>query len=256
MGDCTPPRGGVLWGFMDRITVLVALVFLSLSCTPKRVVEASSTIEDLPNEPSTEAGPSAPESSPETAAADAQPAPAPAPAPSLIKVDVTEGFSVLLPKDPQVQRRAVPLKKSGTVQTVTLSASLDGALYSVTRADYPAAVVAKKGATKMLGEVKAGLAAQLKGTVGEEKDSPLVGHPGQSFSIASATNIVQARSAVVGNQVFSLIVVHTGPPPALTATFLNSIELVAAPPAPAPASAPAPAPAAPAPAAPAPAPAK
>jgi hypothetical protein len=134
-----------------------------------------------------------------------------------------------MPKEPQVQRRSVPLKKSGIVQTVTMSSTLDGVIFSVTRADYPDAVVKRKGAQKMLSDVRDGLAAQLKGTVSDEKDAELLGHPGQTFTIAGTSNMVQARSALVENQVYSLIVVYTGKSPAGASEFLGSIELASAP---------------------------
>lgn len=201
---------------------------LFLGCAPKRLAAASSTVEELPSEPTAEA---APETAPEIpeAVEEEAPAPAPPPPPAFVKVEATEGFSVMMPPEPEVQRRSVPLKKSGTVQTVTMSATLDGVIYSVTRADYPDVVVKKKGTQKMLSDVRDGLAAQLEGTVSDEKDAPLQGYPGQTFTIAGASNMVQARSAVVGGQVYSLVVVYTGQAPERASEFLDSIELTAAP---------------------------
>lgn len=199
---------------------------LFLGCAPKRLMGASSTVEELPSEPTADAAPEIPE-----AVEEAAPVPDPAPPlpPAFVKVEAAEGFSVMMPKEPEVQRRSVPLKKSGTVQTVTMSATLDGVIYSVTRAEYPDVVVKKKGAQKMLSDVREGLAAQLKGTVSDEKDAPLQGYPGQTFTIAGANNMVQARSAVVANQVYSLVVVYTGQAPERASEFLGSTELATVP---------------------------
>lgn len=222
---------------MDRFALFVTMGLLFLGCAPKRLVGASSTVEELPSEPTADATPETAPEIPEAVEEAPEPAPAPPPPPAFVKVEAAEGFSVMMPKDPEVQRRSVPLKKSGTVQTVTMSATLDGVIYSVTRAEYPEVVVKKKGTQKMLSDVREGLAAQLKGTVSDEKDAPLQGYPGQTFTIAGASNIVQARSAIVGHQVYSLVVVYTGQAPERASEFLGSIELAAAP-APAPAPAP------------------
>ena len=208
---------------MDRTTLLLTLTLLLVACAPKRVAEASSTLEDLPNEPTADAAPVAEAVTEEPAATPAPPAPA------LVKVELTEGFTVLMPKDSKVQRKALALKKGGTIQTVTAEGLLDGVLYSVTRAEFPEAVAKKRGVTKMLSEVRDGLAAQLKGAVSEEKDVELLGHPGQSFAVAGANNLALVRSAVVENQVYSLIVVYSGKVPDQAATFLGSIELMAPP---------------------------
>jgi hypothetical protein len=136
-----------------------------------------------------------------------------------------------MPKDPQVQRGEVKLKK-GSVATLTVTSNVDGVIYSVTRAEYPEAVAKKAGPKKLLTETREGLAKGLKGTVTDEKDLELAGHPGETFGVAGAANMVRARSAIVKNQLFSLIVVYAGKVPEKADEFLNSIELKDPPPAP------------------------
>jgi hypothetical protein len=200
--------------------ISVAVAVLGLACVPKRApIEASSTIEEVPNEelPAADAGTLA-------AAPEKKEEPPPAPTVTFTKAEATEGFAVSMPKDPQVQRNSVELKK-GKVMTVSLSSNVEGVIYSVTRAEYPEAIVKKAGTKKMLTEAREGLAKQLKGTVSDEKEALLAGHPGETFTVAGTSNMVRARSAIVANQLFSLIVVYTGKVPDKADEFLNSIEL-------------------------------
>jgi hypothetical protein len=219
---------------MTTRLILGALLLSFVACvtTPTKKIEASSTLEDLPNEP-VDAG----------TAAVATPAPAPveapAPAPVLtfVKVEATEGFSVMMPKDPQEQRNSVALpKNAGTVNNASLTSSVDGVVYSVTRSEYPAPFIKKIGAKKMLGEVRSGLSGQLKGTVSDEKDVELSGHPGQTFTVAGAAKMVRARSALVGGQLFTMVVIYSGNVPEKADEFLNSLALKDPPPPPAPAA--------------------
>lgn len=222
--------------------LVLTLSLLSSACAPKRVPEASSTVEELPLEPSEEVAPPRPEDGPTEQLQAKEVVPAPA---AFQRLDATEGFSVMLPKDAAVQRKAVPLNKTGTLQAqiVTISANLDGVLYSVTRVDYPETMATKRGPEKMLKEVREGLAAQLKGTVRDQRPVTLAGHPGEEFTVVGATNTIKARSAAVANQVYSLIAVSAGAAEApRSAEFLGSLELAAPPPAPAPAPASGPAP--------------
>ena len=107
---------------------------------------------------------------------------------------------------------------------------MDGVIYSVTRAEYPEAMAKKSGSKKLLNEAREGLAKALAGAASDEKDQDLSGHPGETFTIAGAKNMVRARSAVVKNQLFNLIVVYTGKVPEKADEFLNSIELKDPPP--------------------------
>jgi hypothetical protein len=193
---------------MNNRLLAAALLGLVACVTPTKKIEASSTLEDLPNEPVDAGAPT------EVAAAkpDAAKPKDDTPPPSLtfVRADATEGFSVLLPKDPQVQRNTVPLK-AGNVTTVALFSNVDGAIYSASRSDYPEAIVKKKGAKRMLGEVLTGLSNQFKGPVSDELDAELAGHPGQTFTVA---------------------VVYTGKVPEKADEFFSSLELKNPPPAP------------------------
>jgi len=205
-----------------KLLLASAVSFLAFSCVPKKVpIEASSTIEDLPNEV-VDAGAA------ETAAAPEKKDEAAAPVVAFVKYEAAEGFSVSMPKDPQVQRGSVTLKK-GSVSTLTVTANVEGVIYSVTRAEYPEAVAKKAGPKKLLTQTREDLAKAAKGTVSDEKELELAGHPGETFSIAGAANMIKARSAVVKNQLFSLIVVYAGKQPEKADEFLNSIEVKDAP---------------------------
>ncbi len=222
-----------VWALMTTRLLRAALLLSIAACatTPARKIEATSTLEDVPNEP-VDAG---------TAVADASPAPAPveAPAPApltFVKVEATEGFSVMMPKDPQEQRNSVALpRNAGTVSNASLTSSVDGVVYSVTRSEYPAPFLKKVGAKKMLSEVRGGLAGQLKGTVVDEKDLDLAGHPGQTFAVTGGAKLVRARSALVGGQLFTMVVIYSGNVPEKADEFLSSLTLKDPPPAPAPA---------------------
>lgn len=225
---------------MNRPLALAFLVCLALACTPKRVIQASATIEDLPNEP---------EDAGVAAAAPAGPAaPAPAPAPTK-RVELTEGFSAEFPADPVVQR-SVGQSKNGPVPAVTVSVNVGGVLYVITRQDYPEATVSKAGPKKMLTQSRLDVTREMKDPrISDEKDVELAGFPGKTFSVVGMVNgadrVVKARSAVVQNSLYTMVVVFTGPPPGNADAFLASLELKNPPPAPAPAPTPAPAPAKP-----------
>lgn len=216
---------------MTTRLLLGALLLSFIACvtTPTKKIEASSTLEDLPNEP-VDAGVDAAASAPVVAKVET---PAPAPAMAFVKVEATEGFSVMMPKDPQEQRNSMALpKNAGTLNNATLTSTVDGVVYSVTRSEYPAPFIKKIGAKKMLGEVRNGLSNSLKGTISDEKDQELAGHPGQSFTVAGAAKMVRARSALVAGQLFTLVVIYSGNVPEKADEFLNSIELKDPPPAP------------------------
>lgn len=217
---------------MNRPLALAFLACLALACTPKRVIQASATIEDLPNEP-VDAGVAA--AAPGTGPA----APAPAPAAAASKrVEVSEGFSAEFPSDPVVQR-ATPQSKNGPVPTVTVSVNVAGVVYAITRQDYPEATVAKAGPKKMLTQSRLDVTRDLKDPkVSDEKEVELAGFPGKTFLVTATDRVVKARSAVVQNSLYTMVVVFSGPAPGNADAFLNSLELKNPPAAPAPAPAP------------------
>jgi hypothetical protein len=210
---------------MNRNFVLVVAVVLATACTPKRVIEASSTIEDLPNEPvaaGAEAG-----AAPATPAEAAKPVPAPdagVVTAALVRVELPEGFSVLFPVEPQVQRSS-SADKNGTVSTVAFTTNVNGVVFAVTRSDYPEASAAKWGPKKMLASARNILASQAKGKVEEQKDLELAGHPGQLFTVVGQDRMVKGRSAIVQNQLYTLVVVYNGATPESADAFLTSLSL-------------------------------
>ena len=143
----------------------------------------------------------------------------------MVRVEAPEGFSVLMPKTPDVQRKSVPLMGLGEVHTVTMSATTNGALYSVTRAEYPEAAAKQMVPSKLLDDVRAGIVNEIKGTVSKQQDEQLLGYPGESFAMTEGNRRIRARSAVVGNQVFSLIVVYVEGAPQRADEFLDSLAL-------------------------------
>ena len=99
---------------LRKLLLASAVSLLAFSCGPKKVPpQATSTIEEIENEPVPDAG--------AVAAAAEKPEPPPAPTLTFVKYEATEGFSVSMPKDPQVQRGSQPLKKGGSIATVSVS---------------------------------------------------------------------------------------------------------------------------------------
>ncbi|MCP3100668.1 hypothetical protein LZ198_17500 [Myxococcus sp. K15C18031901] len=175
--------------------------------------EASSTVEELPNEGG-EGG--------EHAAA---------PASQFVPVSAEEGFSVKMPGQPQVQRQKVNIP-AGEVSTAAYSLQTpEGVIYSVSIADYPEKVVASRPAEAFLNEGRDGLTNQLKGTVSNEQELTLDGYPGKSYTVSSPNGEVRARNYLVGPRLYTMLVLFNpsiGAPGA--EEFLGSLQLVNPPP--------------------------
>ncbi|WP_216618602.1 hypothetical protein [Corallococcus sp. CA049B] len=178
---------------------------------------ATSTIEDVPNEPVPgEAGGAA-------AAA----------GPTFKPYEATEGFSIGMPTEPQVERKQVPLG-ANTVNTAAFSSRTeDGTIYSISTADYPERLVASRPPEALLNEGKDGLVKQVQGTIKEETDVTLDGYPGKAYTVSSpVVGEIKARNFLVGPRLYTLLVIYNPNHPNTTAdTFLTSLKLVNPPPA-------------------------
>jgi len=137
-------------------------------------------------------------------------APAVAAAAPLTKVN-GDRFTVAMPGSPERMSNSVEIG-AGTVATQAYTAMDDGVIYSISTADYPPAVVAKRTIEEFLDEARNGLANQLKGTLKSEVPirigSASGGQPGREFMIASDNGEVKARAAMVGNRLYTLLVLY------------------------------------------------
>ncbi|RKH94357.1 hypothetical protein D7Y04_37020 [Corallococcus sp. AB038B] len=174
--------------------------------------QATSTIEDVPNEP--------------TPGADG-------PAPAFKPYEATEGFTIGMPTEPKVERNQVPLG-ANTVNTAAFSSRTeDGTIYSISTADYPERLVASRPPEALLNEGKDGLVKQVQGTIKEEADATLDGYPGKSYTVSSpVVGEIKARNFLVGPRLYTLLVIYNPNHPNTTAEpFLDSLKLVNPPPA-------------------------
>ena len=177
--------------------------------------EATSTIEELPNEGGEAAGGEAPVAA----------------GPQLTTVNAEEGFSVKMPGQPQVQRQKVTIP-AGEVATAAYSLQTpEGVIFSVSTADYPEKVVAARPAEAFLNEGRDGLTNQLKGTVSNEQELTIDGYPGKSYTVSSPNGEVKARNYLVGPRLYTMLVLYN---PSIGAPgsddFLGSLALVNPPP--------------------------
>lgn len=195
------------------LIVLVALALTAACASQKSNIEedadleASSTIEETGSD--TSAGPSEP---------------------VMNLVEAEEGFTVMMPGEPQVIRNTVTIP-AGDVQTAAWTTNVDGVIYSISTADYPEKVVAARPAEVFLNEGKMGLTNQLKGTVTDEKPITLQGYPGQDYTVTSDAGTVRARNFLVGTKLYTMLVLFN---PSIGAPFgeefLTSLKLVNPPP--------------------------
>ncbi|NNB86864.1 hypothetical protein HJC10_28030 [Corallococcus exiguus] len=177
---------------------------------------ATSTIEDVPNEP--------------TPGADGTAA---TPAPEFKPYEAAEGFTIGMPMEPQVARRQIPLG-ANTVNTAAFTVRTeDNTVYSVSTADYPERLVASRPPEALLNEGKDGLVKEVQGTLKEESDITLDGYPGKAYSVSSPVHgEVKARNFLVGPRLYTLLVIYNPNHPNTTAEpFLASLKLVNPPPA-------------------------
>lgn len=166
-----------------------------------------------------------------SASAAASPEPGKAPeTTSLKQITAPEGFSVRMPGEPQVMRNKVTIP-GGEVVTAAWTSMVDGRIYAVSIADYPAALIAARPAQVFLDEAAVAVVNQLQGTASEKKTIALQGYPGQAFSVTSEHGEVNARNFLVGPRVYTLLVLGgPGAEAATTKAFLESLKLIDPPP--------------------------
>lgn len=208
---------------LSRLLASIAtLALISLACVSQQKTdssansgEASSTIEELPNEGGETGGD-----------------PAASAAPQLTDVSAEEGFNVKMPGQPQVQRQKVNIP-AGEVSTAAYSLQTpEGVIYSVSIADYPEKVVASRPPEAFLNEGRDGLTNQLKGTVSNEQELTLDGYPGKSYTVSSPNGEVRARNYLVGPRLYTMLVLFNPSIGAPAADgFLGSLQLINPPPA-------------------------
>jgi hypothetical protein len=148
----------------------------------------------------------------------------------LKQVTAEEGFHFRMPGEPQVQRNKVTISAGDVTTAAWTLQSDEGVIYSIATADYPQKLVDARPDTVLLLEGRDGLTNQLKGTVKEERKIDLQGHPGRAFTVASDAGEVRARSYLVGNRLYTLLVLYN---PSIGAphadAFLGSLELTSPP---------------------------
>ncbi|MBJ6763395.1 hypothetical protein JGU66_21730 [Myxococcaceae bacterium JPH2] len=200
---------------LASITTLALIAGACVSQQKTNGREASSSVEEVPNEGGGEQA--------------AEQAPA---GPALTPFTAPEGFTVSLPGEPQIQRQTVKIP-AGNVATASFTTTTqDGITYSASIADYPEKVIAARPAEAFLNEGRDGLVNQLKGTLKDEQAIELEGYPGKSYTVSSAVGEVKARNFLVGPRLYTMLVLFNpsiGAPAA--DAFLTSLKLVNPPPA-------------------------
>jgi hypothetical protein len=189
---------------------IVTLSLIGLACaTSGSATSGASSVEEVPNENT----------------------PTERPQIQFQKLTAPEGFSVLLPGQPEAQRGKVSIP-GGEVQTASWAVNdITGVLYSISTLDYPEKVVAAHPASAFFNEGKAGLVNKLKGTIKSEEDITLQGYPGKSLTISSDSGEVRAQNFLVGPRLYTMLVLYNpsiGAPQA--DQFFSSLELINPPP--------------------------
>ncbi len=200
----------------QKFRLLAALTVFGLvaACATKPKGEATSTVEEIPNEPGAEGS-----------------APAPAETP-LVELAPPEGFKVQMPANPKVDRKQSPTNAGNVAVGSWATQTPEGVTFSVSTADYPESIIASISPTAFLNSVRDGVVKQLQGTVKSEEEITLDGYPGKAFVVESPQGEVKVRNFLVGPRLYTLLVVYNpsvGAPQA--DTFLGSLQLVNPPPA-------------------------
>jgi hypothetical protein len=183
----------------------------------------SSTVEELPAEEQQGGG---------QQQGTAAPTPAAPKGPQLNDFGAPEdGFTAKMPGAPQVVRNKVTIP-AGDITTAAWTVNVEGVIYSLSTADYPAKVVAARPAEAFLNEGRDGLVNQLKGTIKSEENITINDtYPGKAFTISSDNGEVKARNYLVGPRLYTMLALYNpsiGAPAA--DDFLRSLTLINPPP--------------------------
>jgi hypothetical protein len=188
----------------------------------------SSTVEELPAENQAAGTSGGTTGAPASGTAAAAPA-----GPQLNAVGgPEEGFTAKVPGTPTVARQKVPLGTAGEVSTASWTSNVEGVVYSLSVADYPAKVVAARPPEAFLNEGRDGLLNQLKGTLKSEENITINDmYPGKAFTITSDNGEVKARNYLVGPRLYTLLTLYNPSVGAPAADgFLRSLALINPPP--------------------------
>lgn len=186
---------------------LATLTLLGCASSQKASVQASATVEELPPAVTSSAPPQS------TLGGDG-------------RVGAEDGFTVMMPGEPQLTRSRVAIQ-GGEVQVGTWKSSVEGALFSVSYADYPEPVIATKPPMALVNEGRDSVVASVKGTLLREQEVTLDGvYPGKAYVAESPSGEVRARHFLVGNRLYTLLALFNpsiGSPQA--DAFLSSLAL-------------------------------
>lgn len=141
-----------------------------------------------------------------------------------------DGFTFKSPGTPQAQRSTVQMPK-GQATTGTWRHTEGDVSYILTFVDYPQAMLAENPPQAFLNEAREGITNQVKGQLGDKREEPLQGFDGERFSVtAQAGNRVDARTAIVNNRLYTMLVVYNPAAPARGGEeFLTSLQVDAQP---------------------------
>ncbi len=143
----------------------------------------------------------------------------------LTPFEATEGFSVLMPKDPKVKRDKKWLPFVGTFFAISVKAKASDVAFIVARILFPPKALDADGEREILSTAAATQAKSNDGKVVKESAVSIPGGKAIDFTIASAKGMTTCRVAVLGNSQYSLCVAYTGSVPAEASLFFDSLKI-------------------------------
>ncbi len=116
-------------------------------------------------------------------------------------------FSVQMPAEPQEQVDEYDTD-SGKIVVHMFGASVGGMDYITAYSDYPAELVAAKGAQGILEDARDGAVTNTKGELVTEQGIEMNGNPGMFLQVGSpdGKGLAQAKLYLVGNRLFQIFV--------------------------------------------------
>lgn len=121
------------------------------------------------------------------------------------------GFSILLPGTPKKSVRSIS-SAVGLVDLNTWTVDRGTVAYMVAYTDYPKNKIAGQSPATLLAQARDGAVSNVKGTISDESDITLSGHPGKKFLVnftaKGRKGVVHARIYFVGNRLYQTIVVR------------------------------------------------
>ncbi len=140
-------------------------------------------------------------------------------------------FAVLMPANPQTQRKTVPTP-IGPMKVVMYTHDAGAEAYIVGFSDYPKAVLEKLTPEKMLSDGVKGGIAKIRGTKKSEKNINLDGYPGKEYTFTIPSSRIpgggkgKARMYMVENRLYQILALgKKSAPEADFNKFLDSFEL-------------------------------